>query len=71
MRLICYHTQNYAIWVLIAPFLTNHEIAKKTIDFKMNVIVKVIERGRVKLKFNFTRVFTNLRKFENTSEIKP
>ena len=30
-------TQNDAIWGLIAPFLTN-QIARNTIDFKMNVI---------------------------------
>ena len=37
MRLICNRTQNDAIWVLIALFLTN-QIAGNTIDFKMNVI---------------------------------
>ena len=41
MRLICNHTQNDAIWELIALFLTN-QIAGNTIDFKMNVINYVI-----------------------------
>ena len=34
-------TQNYAIWGLIAPFLTN-QIAGNTIEFKMNVIKEII-----------------------------
>ena len=37
----CNRTQNDAIWVLIALFLTN-QIAGNTIDFKMNVIKRKI-----------------------------
>ena len=37
-------TQNYAIWGLIALFLTN-QIAGNTIDFKMNVINEVKQLG--------------------------
>ena len=37
MRLICNRTQNDAIWVVIALFLTN-QIAGNTIDFKIDVI---------------------------------
>ena len=44
MRLICNRTQNDAIWVLIALFLTN-QIAGNTIDFKMNVITSIIFPG--------------------------
>ena len=38
---MCNRTQNDAIWELIALFLTN-QIAGNTIDFKMNVIKKII-----------------------------
>ena len=41
MQLICNRTQNDAIWVLIALFLTN-QIAGNIIDFKMNAINIVI-----------------------------
>ena len=41
MRLICNRTQNDAIWVLIALFLTN-QIAGNTTDFKMDVINMII-----------------------------
>ena len=46
MRLICNRTQNDAIGILIALFLTN-QIAENTIDFKMNVI-----NGEI-MKFKF------------------
>ena len=38
---MCNRTQNDAIWGLIALFLTN-QIAGNTIDFKMNVIKRLI-----------------------------
>ena len=48
MRLICNRTQNDAIWVLIALFLTN-QIAGNTIDFKMNVIkIKILKSYSLK-----------------------
>ena len=40
---MCNHTQNDAIWGLIALFLTS-QIAGKTIDFKMNVINSITYR---------------------------
>ena len=46
MRLICNRTQNGAIWVLIALFLTN-QIAGNTIDFKMDVINREIKCYRI------------------------
>ena len=53
MRLICNRTQNDAIWVLIALFLTN-QIAGNTIDFKMNVIkVVTLFVNKFKLVSNF------------------
>ena len=41
---MCNHTQNDAIWELIALFLTN-QIAGNTIDFKMNVITTTITQN--------------------------
>ena len=41
---MCNHTQNDAIWGLIALFLANH-IAGNTIDFKMNVINEDIQNN--------------------------
>ena len=59
MRLICNRTQNDAIWVLIALFLTN-QIAGNTIDFKMDVISIGNYTVREVLMKNRTRVWRNV-----------